>query len=473
VSRPRTEPDPDHRVIHRLLPALLALAVVACGSDAVNPTVSPPSTPAATAAPTSTLMPEPTLAVGEVEPAPGSSSRLFAPNPEAIVVAIEAGHGGCLDWGVPDPQERGPEYSEKAITMAIARALAELVTADGATPVLIRDGDEALAGDLYPPLGCEGEPFRDANQDGFAGFGGDLPDGTRTRDELQARLDRANVAGADVLISIHVDSITDAAGNLLPIARTETFYTDETPWGDPHTERLASEIQAALVASLDAAAGYERQDRGIAAHNLYIVAPPLFETTPERPDPLRQPTRGALMPAVLVEVGTITLPAEHELLLSDEGIAAAASGVFDGLVAWFGQRELAGRIEPDDRTPGTLPQPVPGEGPPFQADPASQDPLRLRITNTGSAGWQAGTTRLLVGFEASVSAPYLYLAPDGAAAADAVVVPALEPGESVVIEVDHPFRASGRGLAWFSLLVGTELLADHGSPALQLLTGAP
>jgi N-acetylmuramoyl-L-alanine amidase len=461
------------RATHRLLPALLALALVACGADAVVPTASPLNTPGGTAAPTSAPTAEPTPAIGEVEPAPGSASRLFGPNPEAIVVAIEAGHGGCLDWGVPDPQERGPDYAEKAITMAIARALADLVAADGATPVLIRDGDEALAGDLYPSLGCEGEPFRDANQDGFAGFGGDLPDGTRTRDELQARLDRANVAGADVLISIHVDSITDAAGNLLPIARTETFYTDETPWGVPHTERLAGEIQAALVASLDAAADYERQDRGIAAHNLYIVAPPLFETTPERPDPLRQPTRGALMPAVLVEVGTITLPAEHELLLSDEGVAAAASGIFEGLVAWFGQRELAGRIEPVDRAPGTLPQPVPGDGPPFQADTVVDDPVRLRITNTGLAGWQAGAARLVVGFQASENAPYLYLAPDDAEAADAIAIPALEPGESVVVEVEHPGLGSGRGLAWFSLSVGTELLTDHGSPALQLLTEAP
>ena len=27
----------------------------------------------------------------------------IAPNPGAIVVAIDPGHGGCLDWGVPDP----------------------------------------------------------------------------------------------------------------------------------------------------------------------------------------------------------------------------------------------------------------------------------------------------------------------------------------------------------------------------------
>ena len=45
---------------------------------------------------------------------PASSSRRPAPTAPStprtrrpIVVAIDAGHGGCLDWGVPDPSERG------------------------------------------------------------------------------------------------------------------------------------------------------------------------------------------------------------------------------------------------------------------------------------------------------------------------------------------------------------------------------
>ena len=70
--------------------------------------------------------------------------------------------------------------------------------------------------------------------------------------------------------------------------------------------RLAQAIQDGVVAAMDGVADYERQDRGIQAHNLFIVAPPLLETTPDRPDPRKQPTRGALMPAVLTEVGSIT-----------------------------------------------------------------------------------------------------------------------------------------------------------------------
>ena len=453
----------------RLLPVLLALVLAACGADAPARTASP-SVPSSEEPAPATPSPPAVPSAGEVQPAPGSSSVVFPPNPGEIVVAVEAGHGGCLDWGVPDPEERGPEFSEKAITMAVARALADLLAADGVRPILLRDGDEALAGDHYPALGCEGEPFRDVNGDGIAGFGPDVPEATRTRDELQARLDRANLAGADVLVSIHVDSITDASGNLLPIARTETFYTDETPWGVPQAKELAAAVQASLVAEMDDAAAYERQDRGINAHNLYVVAPPLLEPTAERPDPLRQPTRGALMPAILVEVGTITLPAEHELLLSEAGLQAAARGMFDGLAAWFSDRELAGRVALAAVETGRLPGAVPGEGSPFRAERLPDGPLALRITNTGSRAWEAGG-RLLAATVAS-DAPYLYGVPADVAPIGPEL-PALAQGESVVVALAEGERPEGSGLAWFSLSIGSENLADHGSPALQLRSGAP
>ncbi|HSK93855.1 MAG TPA: N-acetylmuramoyl-L-alanine amidase [Candidatus Angelobacter sp.] len=453
----------------RLPLALLGLLLAACGADAPasgTPTASPSSTAVVTATPSAEPSP---AGIGEVIPAPGSGSALYPPNPGAIVVAIEAGHGGCLDWGVPDPQERGPDFSEKAITMAIARSLAGMLAADGVRPLLIRDGDEALAGDEYPALGCEGAPFRDVNGDGMAGFGPDVPEATRTRDELQARLDRANVAGADVLVSIHVDSITDAAGNLLPVARTETFYTDETPWGPAVTEPLAAAVQESLVAAMDGVAGYDRQDRGINAHNLYVVAPPLERPTPERPDPLRQPTRGALMPAILVEVGTITLPEEHELLLTEAGVSAASRGIFEGLAAWLADRPLAGRISVEGREVGRLPAPVAGGGPPFVAEPLPDAPLRLRVTNTGTREW--GADVLLVGGWITSAEPYVYGRPAGVEPRG-TALPPLAAGESVVVELDPGPPSGPDELAWFSLRIGAENLADHGSPALQL-RGAP
>ncbi len=442
-----------------LLTGLTAVLLVACGAQTASPSVSPTRTPDA-----SSTASEASPTVGAVEPAPGSDSVVYAPNPAAIVVAIDAGHGGCLDWGVPDPSERGVELAEKTLTLEIARRLRDRLEAEGVTVVMIRDDDVALAGDLYPDLGCNGPPWRDVNGDGEAGF--DPEGAVRTRDELQARLDLANLAQADALLSIHINSPFDG-GQSIEIAFSETFYTDETPWGAEMTEPLARAVQDGVVAELGAVADYERGDRGITAHNFYLVAPPLFETTPERPDPVKQPTRGALMPTILSEVGSITLRDEHDLLASPEGQDAVAAGLFDGLAAFMGAREQAVRIGLEEAPIGARPVPMDGSGPPYVATPAPDaSPWRIRVTNTGTAAIAQGS-HLIAGWEAT-DEPYLYL-PPAQLGEVGEPLPALDPGESVVVTVDMPPPPQAdRALAWISLRDGASTLAEHGSPALQL-----
>jgi N-acetylmuramoyl-L-alanine amidase len=452
---------------HRFASLALALLLAACGADAPDP-VSPGDTPSVAPASVASAVPSaPT--VGEPEPAPGSDSTIYEPNPGAIVVAIDPGHGGCLDWGVPDPSERGVEWSEKQLTLDIGLRLRELLEAQGITVVMTREGDQALAGDDYPDLGCTGPAWRDVNGDGESGFD---PEGhTRTRDELQARLDLANLARADALVSIHINSPFDG-GQSIAIAFTQTYYTDETAWGATATADLAADVQSGVVDALAGIATYERGDRGTTAHNFYLVAPPLDEPTEERPNPWAQPTRGGLMPVILSEVGSITLREEHDLLASDDGQTAIAEGIVDGLRAWFGQRGLAARIGLADEPAGEAPKAVAGDGPPFWAsvvDPAA--PLRLRLTNTGTDPWPAGIA-LVAGWEPSED-PYLRQAPGDLERLD-LDVPALAPGESVELEVVlPPAPAEGRALAWISLMDGGATFADLGSPALQVSTGTP
>jgi N-acetylmuramoyl-L-alanine amidase len=415
----------------------------------------------------------PSSGIGLVVPAPGSSSTVYRPNPSAIVVAIDPGHGGCLDWGVPDPLGRGPAFSEKTMTLAIGLELKRLLEAQGITVVMTRQTDAALAGDDYPALGCHGAPFRDVNGDGLSGF--DSEGKTRTRDELQAHLDLVNLARADLLVSIHINSLTQN-GVQFEIAATQTYYTDETRWGLTATQRLAQLVQAGVVAAIHPLAGYDRQDRGISAMNLYIVAPPLFVTTPDRPDPVKQPTRGALMPAILTEVGSITLAAEQDLLLSAQGQTAAAQGIANALGAYFGDRKLAVRYDAllPGGAAGSVPDPVGGSGPPYwlpglrRAELAVGFPVRL--TNTGTGTWPAGLG-LLAGWEAS-DQPYLRRAPD--ALTDlGVHVPPLAPGESVELVVQMTVPVSERGVLWFTLANGAVPLTDLGSAPLQLATGGP
>jgi N-acetylmuramoyl-L-alanine amidase len=380
------------------------------------------------------------------------------------VVAIDPGHGGCLDWGVPNPYDNRVERSEKALTLAISLALRDQLEAEGITAVMTRQADVALAGDLYPELGCHGEAFRDVNGDGYAGFGPLFPEATRTRDELAAHIDLVNLARADVLISVHINSLTQD-GDVLEIAASETFWTDETPWGVLHSERLASLIQDEVVTALSGVAPYDRQDRGIDAVNYYIIAPPT-----ETGDP-REPRRGVLMPAALAEVGSMSLAAEADLLATDDAQQAIAGALVDALAAWFADRSLSARLDllALGGTAGLPPEAEPGGGPmfwpPVVGDPG---PAGIRLTNTGTDSWPAGV-QLVAGW-ARTAEPYLARPPQ-LAPLD-VEVPALAPGESVNLELRLPDPPSGvRAVAWITLQSGATVFSDLGVPPLQLAIG--
>jgi hypothetical protein len=243
------------------------------------------------------------------------------------------------------------------------------------------------------------------------------------------------------------------------------------------TRHLAQQVQDGVVKALDPVAAYKRQDRGISAVNFFIVAPPLFVTTPQRPDPLKQPRRGALMPAVLTEVGSITLAAEHDLLLSPMGQAAAAQGIGDGLRNYFTDRPLAVRYDANvaGGEAGAASTAVPGAGPPFWAPVMPSDALTagipVRLTNTGTATWPADL-HLVAGWAAS-DEPYLRLAPDRLSSLRNTI-PALAPGESVEFSLLTPApNGSARQILWITLAKAQASLTDLGSPPLQLASKGP
>jgi N-acetylmuramoyl-L-alanine amidase len=442
------------------LPVVLATAMmlVACGQPAPP---APASSPTPPPAPVTSPTPEPTPEPGAVIAAPGSDSQIYEPNPEAIVIAVEAGHGGCLDWGVPNPFDNTVEKSEKTMTLAIARQLRDLLEAEGVTVVMVRDDDVALAGDYYPPLGCHGEPFRDVDGDGHAGFGPSVPEATRTRDELSARIDLVNVARADLLISIHINSMVQN-DVVYEIAATETFFSDRAEWSD-RAEALAQHVQSEVVAALEAAVDYDRQDRGAKAVDYYVIAPP-----PSEPGGLGPP-RGPLMPAVLAEVGSMSLEVEGELLAMQQGQQVVAEGLLVAITAFIGERSLAVRydVEIDGGQAGDAPEVLPGDGPPFWVPSISAgEPVVLTLTNTGNEAWP-DEIQLLGGVEPSAD-PYLASAPARLEPLDAEIPP-LAPGESVEVLVLLPEPVSDeRHIGWLTLSGGGRSFTALGSPPLQL-----
>ena len=447
----------------RLAAAWLAGLLVLAGCTASSPSPSPSVVASRTVRiePSSSAAP----ALGEVIPAPGSDSKVYRPNPKAVLIAIDPGHGGCLDWGVPDPSRRGVEFSEKTMTLAIAERVAALLSEQGIEVLLLREGDEALAGDDYPDLGCTGPAWRDVDGDGRAGF--EETGRIRTRDELQARIDRANLARADLLVSIHINSLTQD-GVVYEIAATQTFYDDETPWGVDASGVLAGEVQADVVRAIGPLATYERQDRGTQAVAYYAISRQWRDgDTCETPgDTWCKPHRAPQMPSALTEVGSITLRAEQDLLTGAQGQSAAAEGVYRGIADYLARRPIGARYDvPESR----LASPT-SDGPLEQARILPEGTTELVLTNRGTEVWPADL-QLVAGWQAS-ELPYLPSAPDRLEELP-VDVPVLAPGESVRLSV--PLAAplgTERQIGWITLRGSNVPWTDLGIPAIQLATMA-
>lgn len=219
------------------------------------------------------------------------------------IVALDPGHGG-MDAGAPTAIEIGGRIvPEKAFTLEIARLAAEFLEADGFTVVLAREEDQAV-----------NNQGADLNGDGEIS----------NADELQARVDIANAADADLLISIHLNAFEDPAVN-----GTETYYCDARPFSDKN-KALASLLQKA---TLDAVArkGYTPSNRGIK-----------LDMTPDDPrhmvlhGPASERTlRPSLMPSGTMEVLYMSNPQEADLLKTEGTLKDIAQGIDSAANIYF------------------------------------------------------------------------------------------------------------------------------------------
>lgn len=219
------------------------------------------------------------------------------------VIVLDPGHGG-MDAGAPASIEvNGQVLLEKDFTLRIAKLAAGILEADGFTVVLTRDGDY-----LVNTQGA------DINQDGEISNG----------DELQARVDIANAAHADLLISIHLNAFDDPSAS-----GTETYYCDARPFSDKN-KALAALLEKATIDAL-AKSGYTSMDRGIK-----------LDMTPDDPRHmvLHGPAGGkilrpSLMPSSTVEVLYMSNPQEAELLKNEGTLENVAEGIDTAVKRYF------------------------------------------------------------------------------------------------------------------------------------------
>jgi N-acetylmuramoyl-L-alanine amidase len=182
-------------------------------------------------------------------------------------IVVDPGHGGS------DPGAIGKSgLAEKDVTLAISTELRRLLEEKKADVILTRTTDR----DVHSRQASDVQ-------------------------ELQARVNVANKARADVFVSVHIDSYVDSTAK-----GTTTYFAPQSARG----ELLASKLQQSLVEQISLL------DRGSRENNFYVL-------------------KHAAMPAVLAEIAFISNPSEEAKLRQPDFIKKAAYGIFTGLTRFF------------------------------------------------------------------------------------------------------------------------------------------
>jgi len=212
------------------------------------------------------------------------------PQPNGKVIFIDPGHGGS-DAGALHKDANGHvDLTEKDANLAIALKLADMLRQQGYTVRMSRTTDVSPA-----------------------------PGGSVTAD-LQARVDQANKAGADLFICIHNNASADPA-----VRGTDVYYCSDRPFS-ADSLRLAKLVNQALANNLQKA-GYSVPNYGVkddASMGHFAVLAPAN---------LARPTK---MPGILGESLYISNDQDAAHLRDPSIQAAIARGYFEGIQAYFG-----------------------------------------------------------------------------------------------------------------------------------------
>jgi len=204
------------------------------------------------------------------------------------------------------------DFSEKELTLAISLRLAKLLKSRGHAVVLTRDGDYYV-----------NEEGKDVNEDGEVNF----------LDDLQKRVDIINAAGADLLLSIHLNSYYQNGEAVEDIGGCITYYSAEREFSDKNL-RFAQLVQEHILAAL-AGAGYSARDRGVSPDNVLAIP-----GEPGKRLILLGPCygrciRASEMPGALSESLFLSHREESRLLQRDEILDVLAQGYLAAIEAYM------------------------------------------------------------------------------------------------------------------------------------------
>lgn len=197
---------------------------------------------------------------------------------QGATVVIDPGHGG-IDSGVTSDR-----IEEKNITLAISQELVKLLKQAGATSILTRCRDEDISY-LFP-----GETS------------------SRYQRDIKARVKIINESGADLFVSIHIDSCTDPS-----IRGAIAFYNQKHPKNKLLAETIQKHLNPAVNTNVQPGE-YVHQD--IKEGSYYI----LNETE---------------VPGVIMEVAFMTNPTDRELIVQKSHQVRIAQSLFMGILEYL------------------------------------------------------------------------------------------------------------------------------------------
>ena len=218
--------------------------------------------------------------------------------PQGPLVVIDAGHGGSYT-----ANETPDGLKESDVNLAIAKRLRKKLTERDYRVIMTRTSDDDVAEKTVPSWRYVGDADR------MWAYGIDKTSAARTAaldSELQARVDVANRAGADVFVSIHNNASDDTA-----LRGTETYSFR----GDAPGKALADSVHDAVIAKTG------NDSHGSRESGLYVC-------------------RWTNMPAVLVEGAYYTNADDAKALRTPDYQDRIAEGIADGLDRWFASRPL-------------------------------------------------------------------------------------------------------------------------------------
>ena len=209
----------------------------------------------------------------------------------APLIAIDPGHGGRDVGAVRYDADGQVDYTEADTNLAIGLLLRDMLVSRGYRALLTRDADYRL-----------NDAWQDVNGDGRIDVA----------DESQARVDAISEAGADLLLSIHMNAFY--AGNGTPVGDVGgvvTFYCADRQFSD-ESHRFALLVQRSITAMFWGL-GHDARDRGV-QEDLVLQVPGepgsyLVLLGPET----ERIARPSAMPGVLSEAMFLTHAREGEL----------------------------------------------------------------------------------------------------------------------------------------------------------------